>query len=423
MNDTILEDYSNITDLEKFIQEGKNSANLRDFQDSKKVLHHMKNVYDLWKTGDTKPVHMTIGFTNYCQHKCPWCYINWQQSGRTSLRSGNGELKRKAINADDRLIEAVGEAVDMGLKAVTIVGDGEPTLHKKFINYIEKLKSMNLDIGLFTNMAFKKDEILEAIIQNVFFLRISLDSANKEYHDMTHGNNDFDNVIENIKKAVDLRKDKKFPIIGIQYVTNQDNYKDLANAAKLYKSLGVDYMTIKPQLKNELNPNHKDNTLKFKDAYKYMREAENFEDKNFKVYAKYSMFVEILGRTYNNGTYYKKCVATPLSPYLDEDGNVEMCGNLKGRGFTMGNIYKNSFYEIWNSNQRKSCLDKIDLKKCPVGCKLDPLNKTLTDLLKETKLGDSNKADGDYLRFQTEKKKKYKEVLESKKEKIHTNFI
>ncbi len=47
----------------------------------------------------------------------------------------------------------------------------------------------------------------------------------------------------------------------------------------------------------------------------------------------------------------------------------------------------------------------------------------ITDLLKETKLGDSNKADGDYLRFQTEKKEKYKEVLERKKEKIHTNFI
>ena len=75
------------------------------------------------------------------------------------------------------------------------------------------------------------------------------------------------------------------------------------------------------------------------------------------------------------------------------NGNVEMCGNLK-EGFTMGNIYKNSFKEIWQSKQRKSCINKIDLTKCPTGCKLDPLNKVLWD----------NFTDKD-------------------KEKIHTNFV
>ena len=47
----------------------------------------------------------------------------------------------------------------------------------------------------------------------------------------------------------------------------------------------------------------------------------------------------------------------------------------------------------------------------------------ITDLLKETKLGDSNKADGDYLRFQTEKKEKYKKKYWKEKKKIHTNLI
>ena len=417
MEDTIIDEYKKIIDSKKFVEEGKNSANLRDFQNSQKIVHHIKNVYELWKAGDTNPIHMTIGFTNYCQHKCPWCYINWQQSGRTSLRSGNGDLLRKAINADDRLIQAVEEAVSMGLKAVTIVGDGEPTLHKKFIEYLEKLKSFNLDIGLFTNMAFTKNEIMEAIIKNVFFLRCSLDSATKEYHNKTHGNNDFDNVLNNLKNAVKLRKNSRFPIIGIQFVTNQDNYKDLPNAAKLYKSLGVDYMTIKPQLKNELNPNHKENSLEFKQAYSLMKEAEKFEDENFKVYAKYSMFMEILGRKTNNGVYYKKCSATPLSPYLDEDGNVEMCGNLKGRGFTMGNIYKNSFYEIWNSKQRKSCINKIDLNSCPSGCKLDPMNKTLWDMFQSIKKEDSEKI------FKEKIEKKYEDVINTSKDKIHVNFV
>ena len=91
--------------------------------------------------------------------------------------------------------------------------------------------------------------------------------------------------------------------------------------------------------------------------------------------------METLGRKTNNAVYYKKCLATPLSPYLDENGNVEMCGNLKGRGFTLGNIYEQSFADIWFSEHRKKCLAKIDLYKCPAGCRLDPLNKTLWDTL------------------------------------------
>jgi cyclic pyranopterin phosphate synthase len=393
-NETIIDEYKRIIDSVKFVSEGKNEPNLKDFQDSKKIFNHIKNVYELFYTGDTTPVHMTIGFTNYCQHKCPWCYINWQQAGRTSERSGAGDVNRKAINASDRLIDGVGEAAAIGLKAVTIVGDGEPTLHKKFVEYLKRLKSFNLDIGMFSNFSFDKKEILYAMLENCFFIRASLDSAKKEYHDKSHGNDDFDKVVNNIRDLLKLRGTKKFPIIGAQYVTNTENYKDLPYAAEFYKNLGVDYMTIKPMLKNDLNVAHKSNDLEFKEVFPYMRDAEKKQSNTFKVYAKYSQFLELLGRKTNDGVYYKKCLATPLSPYLDEDGNVEMCGNLKGRGFTMGNIYKNSFSEIWNSDQRKNCIKKIDLFKCPSGCRLDPLNKTLWDSFQDTK-----------------------------REKIHTNFV
>jgi radical SAM protein with 4Fe4S-binding SPASM domain len=110
-----------------------------------------------------------------------------------------------------------------------------------------------------------------------------------------------------------------------------------------------------------------------------MIEAKKLETEQFKVYAKIPQFRETLDFKTNDARYYKLCLATPLSPYLDEDGNVEMCGNLKGRGFTMGNVYESSFQEIWSSDRRKDCLSRINLFTCPSGCKLDPLNKVLWD--------------------------------------------
>lgn len=359
---------------------GKIPVMLEDFQDPRKVFHHVDRVYELGTTGDTRPIHMTIGLTNYCNHKCSWCYINWHQAGKLSDRSGyEGEKPKKAINASWRIIEAVGEARQLGLKAVTIVGDGEPTMHNRFVDMLDALGNMGLDIGIFTNMSTHKPEVLEALVKRCFFLRCSIDAARPEIHAAMHGTDDFDLIIANLRKVIAMRGSS--PVIGVQYVVNHHNYADLPYAAQFYRDLGVDYLTIKPAYKNELNPAHEENELDTELALKYMREAKTFETDRYKVYAKTSQFIETLEFETNDGRYYKKCLATPLSPYLDEDGSVEMCGNLKGRGFTMGNVNQSSFQDIWSSQQRKDCVSKIDLCKCPAGCKLDPLNKVLWDAL------------------------------------------
>lgn len=355
------------------------APDFKDFQDPRKIFTHLDRVFELQQTGDTRPVHMTIGLTNYCNHQCPWCYINWNQAGRTSERSGAGDASRRAVNAGDRLIDAVGEAVEIGLKAVTIVGDGEPTMHKKFVPYLKRLGEMGLDIGLFSNFSAKNPAVTEAIAEHCFFARCSLDAATAEVHRKSHGSDDFDLVIENLRRLVALRGKNNRPIIGIQFVTNQWNYWQLPEAARFYRDLGVDYMTIKPALKNELNPAHPGNEAPLEEVFALMKQAEEEASENFSVYAKYPQFREVLEHKTNDARYYSKCYATPISPYLDEDGSVEMCGNLKGRGFTIGNINDTAFKVIWESAQRRECIDRIDLHKCPAGCRLDPLNKVLWD--------------------------------------------
>lgn len=351
----------------------------KDFQDPRKIFSHLDRIHELQTTGDTRPVHMTIGLTNYCNHKCPWCYINWYQAGRTSERSGAGDPARRAVNASDRLIEAVGEAVEMGLKAVTIVGDGEPTLHKKFVPYLHQLGAMGLDIGLFSNFSSRNPKVIEAMAEHCFFARCSLDAASPEVHRESHGSDDYGLVIENLSRLVALRGKGRRPTIGIQFVTNQWNYWQLPEAARIYRELGVDYMTIKPALKNDLNPAHPTNEAPIEEVFALMGQAEAEATENFRVYAKYPQFREVLEHQTNDARYYSKCYATPISPYLDEDGSVELCGNVKGRGFTMGNINQSSFQEIWASAQRRDCISRIDLNKCPSGCRLDPLNKVLWD--------------------------------------------
>ncbi len=354
--------------------------NLKDFQNPFKVFYHLDRIQQLKETGDTRPVHITLGLTNYCNHRCSWCYINWYQAGRASQRSGTGDSSRKAISANWTIVEAVGAATEMGLKAVTIVGDGEPTLHNRFHEILEQLKAYGLDIGLFTNFSTNKPENIEAIANSCFFVRGSIDAATPEIHLKSHGTDDFELVVSNLKNMVNRRGDKLYPIIGIQFVANHNNFQEIYDAAKLFKSLGIDYMTIKPAYKNELNVAHEDNALELDHCFEQMRKAELQSDQKFKVYAKYSQFKEVLQYKTNDSRYYERCYATPLSPYIDEDGSVEMCGNLKGRGFKLGNVNEQSMRKIWSSVHRQECMSRIDLNKCPSGCKLDPLNKILWDV-------------------------------------------
>ncbi len=366
----------------KDINQKKIPVMLEDFQNPLKVFHHLDRVHELQQTGDTTPVHLTIGFTNYCNHKCSWCYINWHQAGKLSDRSGTtNEKSLKAVNADNRLIEAVGEARQMGLKSVTIVGDGEPTMHPKFVFMLDKLGEMGLDVGIFTNMSARKTSVIDSLIKNCFFVRCSIDAASPETHAAMHGTDDFARVIENLRYLVEKRANNPSLTIGVQFVVNHHNYKELPSAAAFYRDIGVDYFTAKPAYKNVLNPDHEENALSFEKILPLLQAAKEYETETYKVYVKVSQFLETLQHETNDGRYYQKCLATPFSPYLDEDGSVEMCGNLKGRGFTMGNINDASFSEIWASALRKKCIDDIDLFKCPSGCRLDPLNKVLWDAL------------------------------------------
>jgi len=92
----------------KRLKSNKIRPSLEDFQSPYKVFSHLDRVKQLKESGDTYPIHMTVGLTNHCNHKCTWCYINWNQAGALAKRSGSqGANSKKAINASDRIIKAV----------------------------------------------------------------------------------------------------------------------------------------------------------------------------------------------------------------------------------------------------------------------------------------------------------------------------
>ncbi|MBM3251497.1 MAG: radical SAM protein, partial [Candidatus Omnitrophica bacterium] len=82
---------------------------------------------------------------------------------------------------------------------------------------------------------------------------------------------------------------------------------------------------------------------------------------------------------------YRHCYALPFWAYLDAQGNVWGCSAyLQDERFFYGNIYKNTFRNIWNGQIRKESLkfaeEKLETKNCRVNCRMDEINRYLWEL-------------------------------------------
>ena len=82
---------------------------------------------------------------------------------------------------------------------------------------------------------------------------------------------------------------------------------------------------------------------------------------------------------------YRHCYAFPFWAYIDASGDVWGCSAyLSDKRFLYGNIYKDTFKDIWQGPVRKKslkwALEKLDIADCRVNCRMDEINRYLWEL-------------------------------------------
>jgi GTP 3',8-cyclase len=334
-----------------------------------KVYHHIDALHQYAKTGDTWPIHMIVGLTNLCNHNCIFCY---------AYNSISGKYNENDFVPAEKLISALREASEMGLRSVTLVGTGEPMLHREYVHIIRSMKEMGLDIGTFTNGALLDGDRANAVLDTHTFVRLSCSGSDQDEHNLIHhagkSRNDFDDIVKKIQALLRRRDAAKKPTIGVQFCANQHNWMSIVKACSFWREIGVDYFSIKPVAKHPLIDEHEENVAPRDPVNELMREAVTMSNDNFAVYAKFEKFGQIL--TQEKDRCYNKCHGQAFSSYLDSDGKVYICGNMHSQeDFCVGNVFEEgSFKAVWGGERRKRQVEQIDVHSCPVGCKLDPLN-------------------------------------------------
>lgn len=354
-----------------------------------KVYYH-REALDQWRaTGDTTgPVHVQLSLTNGCNHRCPWCSIAQLQKHH-----------QPTVIDGWRLVQFLGEMKECGLKACTLVGNGEPLSHPDAAEIIRMIHRLGLDVGIFTNASYLTGAVADAVLDCATFVRMTMNGADVQTYQRTHGlpktkaEDEFWRCVDNVRD-LSRRRTRAFPTVGVQCATHQWNYRQLRDQCFMVKEyMGADYFAIKPVINrsafhgrkaNEFRPR---NDIDLAELEPILKQCEDLADERFQVYAKRDQFADALPHDFNDGRDYPACVALPFESYIHENGNFDICGPIKLGGTTGGqhgesgaplfNIHTSSFRDIWHSPERQAMMRDIDLSRCPAACRPHPLNKLL----------------------------------------------
>jgi MoaA/NifB/PqqE/SkfB family radical SAM enzyme len=239
---------------------------------------------------------------------------------------------------------------DIGVKAISLVSDGESTLSPVFVDSIVRGSENGISMAVGTNGYLLNERKLEQILPHLTYLRINISAGERDrYAEIMGVKPDwFDKVCENIKTMVRIKKEKNLKVtIGLQMVLMPEYADQIMPLAQLGKELRPDYLVIKHCSDNEDGFLGVDYS-KYKDLYDLLHKAEALSDDEYQVSVKWSKIQDEGTRS------YQRCYGPPFLLQISGSGLVAPCGmffNDQYKKFHMGNIVTQRFKDIYNSDR------------------------------------------------------------------------
>jgi len=339
--------------------------------DSHKLIYHIPRVHDWLKDKLVYPIYMEISPAGGCNHRCTYCGLDFMEYKPRFLKT-------------DLIKKRICEFVAAGVKSLMYAGEGEPLLHHDIADIIKHTKDQRIDVSITTNGLLFEGELADQILSTAEWVKIGVDAATEDTYAKIHrcDTGDFDKVISNITSAVKQKKAKGYQCaLGIQLLLLPDNHDEVIDLAHKVKEIGVDYFVVKPYSQHTQSKTKTYGSIKY-DDYEYLAEKlEELDSEDFNI-----IFRAHTIKKWNTiERNYGQCLALPFWSYIDAGGNVWGCSVFLGdERFLYGNIYDNSFKEIWEGEKRLNSLswvsEKLDIKDCRINCRMDEINRYLWDL-------------------------------------------
>jgi len=261
-------------------------------------------------------------------------------------------------------------------------GEGEPLLFKDLDLIVEHCKNIGIDTSLTTNFVPLNKKNIQRCVESCSWIKVSLNAGSAKTYAEVHQTKevDFERVMSNLEYALKYRAEKKLHCtIGVQMLLLPENKEEATLLAKKCKELGVDYLVIKPYSQHLSSETHKYENIDYSKMMDIEKELEKFNDDKFSVVFRANTMQKHVEKSQS----YDKCHSTPFFwAYIAADGKVFGCSAYLGKDeFCYGNIYDDSFSNIWEGEKRKNSynyiMNELEIKNCRVNCRMDEVNRYL----------------------------------------------
>ena len=355
------------------------------------------------------PISINLDITTACNFACDHC-VDMEI------------LNKKDRYQHDKLLDSLRVMAEKGLKSVIVIGGGEPTLYRHFVETIKFMKSLGLQVAIVSN-GTRNGRIAEVApyLDENDWVRLSLDSGTDGVFQAMHKPKikiTLDEICEGIPKIKTVNSKFK---VGFSFIitwknaqihdTNIiENLDEMVSAARRAKHYGFDYIAFKPFLTRAEVNNAEIVDLKqtedhFEQIKKTIRanldEARTLENESFRVYATTNLKVLLEGISDQYMNQPRQChmqyfrqVLSPLGLYNCPVYRNQPHGRLNDLD---GYSSKDRFEETLQNTTQKINTFNSTCECREVTCLYNPVNWWIEELIDQPEKAESLTPPSDFI--------------------------
>jgi MoaA/NifB/PqqE/SkfB family radical SAM enzyme len=320
------------------------------------------------------PAVVELDPTSFCDLACPECV--------------SGPLLQQGRFDADRLLTLGTELIDASVRAVILIGGGEPLMHPAIGELITQLGSAGISIGLTTN-GTQISRYLGPISKYVAWTRVSVDAAKSDTYAALRPHRGRKRVFEDVIAGMRVLAAVKRGDLGFSFLLVSrrqpsgevalSNLSEVKQAAELARAIGCDYFEVKPEydLQHFLQAQPPEHLQRLRADLDTIRALE---DEDFSVVFPEDLHAVLDRRALHQPKSYGRCPISELRTLVTSSGAF-ICPYHRGNERACyGDPTTTNFRTLWQSELRDQALKTIDPRRdCEFHCIRDRSNRLILD--------------------------------------------
>lgn len=254
------------------------------------------------------PKYLVIESTNYCNFNCIMC--------------PRKNMTRKIGHMDFNLFKKIIDEIEGKVEFIYLHFFGEPLLNKKIFEFIDYASGKGMTVAFSTNASLLNEEIAEKLLHSgLDLLILSIDSLSDQTYRKIRDGGNFEQTIRNVDNLLKKHETSNSTLnISLQLIKMSLNEQEVEHFVSRWNRRSGLNSVVKP-LNN------------YADQVKNIDELGNFS----KCYSERSV-----------------CVEPWRGMVIGWDGIVVPCCNDFDYKYVIGDVKKQSLYQIWNSKEMQA---------------------------------------------------------------------